>query len=129
MKPKSHKLFKEGIAEQVGVHQTVVDDFIDFYYSKVRKNLSDLTFPSVTVAGLGTFQIRKGKLKKAIKKNQDIIGNLQKRTYDGFEKHLAIADKVKLMEKAMDMMNEIEEKKKEFKRRKNENKTNNQSNP
>lgn len=129
MKPKSHKIFKKGIAEEVGVHQNVVDDFIDFYYSKIRKNLSDLTAPSITVAGLGIFQIRKGKLKKAIKKNKDIIGNLEKRTYDGIEKHMVIVDKLKAMEAAMGMIEEIEEKKKEFIKNKNENKTGTKSNP
>lgn len=129
MKPKSHKIFKKGIAEEVGVHQNVVDDFIDFYYSKIRKNLSDLTAPSITVAGLGIFQIRKGKLKKAIKKNKDIIGNLEKRTYDGIEKHMVIVDKLKAMEAAMGMIEEIEKKKKEFIKNKNENKTGTKSNP
>lgn len=129
MKPKSHKLFKKGIAEEVGVHQTVVDDFIDFYYSKVRKNLSDLTAPSITVAGLGIFQLRKGKLKKTIKKNKDIIGNLEKRTYDGIEKHMVIIDKVKTMENAMRMIEEIEEKKKEFIKNKNESKTDTKGHP
>jgi hypothetical protein len=129
VKPKSHKIFKKGIAEEVGVHQNVVDDFIDFYYSKIRKNLSDLTAPSITVAGLGIFQIRKGKLKKAIKKNKDIIGNLEKRTYDGIEKHMVIVDKLKAMEAAMGMIEEIEKKKKEFIKNKNENKTGTKSNP
>lgn len=129
MKPKSHKLFKKGIAEEVGVHQAVVDDFIDFYYSKVRKNLSDLTTTNITVAGLGTFQIRKGKLKKAIKKNKDIIGNLEKRTYNGIEKHMVIVDKLKAMENAMTMLEEIEQKKKDFIKTKNESKKDNPGHP
>ena len=33
MHPKSHKEFKKGIAEDVGVHPQVVDDFITFYYA------------------------------------------------------------------------------------------------
>ncbi len=43
MIPKSHKVFKEGIAEEVGVHSSVVDEFVNFYYEKVRENLSALT--------------------------------------------------------------------------------------
>ena len=32
MNPKSYKVFKEGIAEKVGVHPSVVDEFVNFYY-------------------------------------------------------------------------------------------------
>ncbi len=37
MNPKNYKQFKEGIAEEVGVHQNVVEDFITFYYGRLRK--------------------------------------------------------------------------------------------
>ena len=72
MNPKKHKDFTNGIAEQVGVHQQVVDDFISFYYSKLRKKLSKLAYPRINVDGLGTFEIRKGKLETAIKKNKSM---------------------------------------------------------
>ena len=49
MNPKKHKEFKKGIAEKVGVHQQVVDDFISFYYSKIRKKLSTLDYPRIKV--------------------------------------------------------------------------------
>ena len=43
----------------VGVHKDVVDDFITFYYSKIRKNLSELKDIDINIAiGLGTFTIR-----------------------------------------------------------------------
>ena len=71
MNPKSHKNFKDQIAEEVGVHPKVVDDFITFYYSKLRKSLSTLEYPRVMVDGLGTFFIRKRKLETAIKKNKN----------------------------------------------------------
>ena len=73
MNPKKHKDFTNGIAEQVGVHQQVVDDFISFYYSKLRKKLSKLAYPRINVDGLGTFEIRKGKLETAIKKNKRLL--------------------------------------------------------
>ena len=62
MNPKKHKDFKEGIAEEVGVHKQVVDDFISFYYGKLRKKLSALEYPRINVDGLGTFYLRKTKL-------------------------------------------------------------------
>lgn len=120
MKPKSYKDFKKGIAEKVGVHPDVVDDFINFYYAKVRKNLSNITYPSITLHGLGTFHLRKQVLDKAIKKNKSILGNLAKNTYNGYEKHVGVNDKLKKMENAKKMIDQIDQEKKEFKQNKNE---------
>lgn len=121
MRPKSHKKFKEEIAEEVGVHPKVVDDFISFYYAKVRKALSTLEYPKVNVDGLGTFFIRKGKLEKAIKRNKSMLGNLRKRTYEGYEKTYAINQKLEEMQSALRIIDENIEKKKEFKKNKNAN--------
>lgn len=115
MKPKSHKDFKEGIAEKVGVHPELVDEFITFYYAKLRKNLSNLTYPSINVTGLGTFHIRKGKLNNAIKKNKSLLGNLVKNTYDGYEKHKSLTEKIEMLDNAKSMMEEIDLERKEFK--------------
>ena len=86
MNPKKHREFKDGIAEEVGVHQQVVDDFITFYYAKIRSKLSHLDFPRINVEGLGMFELRKGKLETAIKKNKSMLGNIAKRTYNGYAK-------------------------------------------
>ena len=65
MNPKKHSEFKNGIAKEVGVHSQLVDDFITFYYSRVRKKLSKLEFPRIYIEGLGTFYLRKNKLENA----------------------------------------------------------------
>jgi len=115
LNPKNHKDFKEGIAEKVGVHQDVVDDFVNFYYSKLRKNLSNLTYPSIMITGLGTFTIRQKIIDKEIKKTKSILGNLAKRTYDGYEKHVGIKEKLEMLENMQTMLDEINQEKKDFK--------------
>ncbi|TXG83973.1 MAG: hypothetical protein E6R13_03490 [Spirochaetes bacterium] len=119
MNPKNHKLFKEGIAEQVGVHPNVVDDFVTFFYGRLRKNLSNLSHPRIYVEGLGTFVVRKQRLDKAIKKNKDILGNIKKQTYNGYEKSLAVKDKLDQMENVQKMYDEMMQEKKEFKEQRN----------
>ena len=119
MNPKSHKVFKEGIAEEVGVHPSVVDDFVFFYYAKLRKTLSDLHFPRVLVDGLGTFYLRKGKLENSIKRHKSILGNLKKRTYKGYAQSENIQAKIEQMSKALEQMENDILKKKEFKKNKN----------
>ena len=81
----------------------------------LRKNLSDLTDTHINVASLGTFIIRKKRLEKSIKRNKDIIGNLQKMTYKGYDKYVPVKNKLKQMEDALEMLNKKIKLKKEFK--------------
>jgi|TARA_R110001592_G_scaffold299405_3_gene570370 nucleoid DNA-binding protein len=119
MNPKKHKEFKEKIAEEVGVHQSVVDDFIAFYYAKLRKHLSNLQYPRIQVDGLGTFILRKSKLDKAIKRNKSMLGNIAKRTYNGFAKSEDIQLNIDNMEKAREQIEKSIIDKKNFKNNKN----------
>ncbi len=119
MKPKNHKFFYKDVAKEVGVHIDVVDNIIAFYYSKVRKSLSELEDTHISVASLGTFTLRKNRLEKTIKRNKDILGNLEKMTYSGYEKYVPVKNKIKKMEKALEELNKKLKAKKDFK---NENK-------
>ncbi len=119
MKPKNPKEFYEDIAKEVEVHKDVVNDFVAFFYAKFRKNLSELKGPKIILPGLGTFAIRKKKLEKAIKRNKDILGNLEKMTYKGYEKFVPVKNKVIEMEKALEGINNNIKEKTKFK---NENK-------
>lgn len=119
MNPKKHKDFKDGIAEEVGVHQQVVDDFISFYYSKLRKKLSNLAYPRINVDGLGTFEMRKTKLETAIKKNKSMLGNIAKRTYNGYAKSENIIKNIQEMSDALGKIEEANLRKQEFKNKKN----------
>jgi nucleoid DNA-binding protein len=115
LKPKSHKFFFEDVAKETDVHKDVVDDLITFYYNKVRKSLSNLEDTHINIAGLGTFILRKKRLEKNIKKNKDIIGNLQKMTYKGYDKYVPVKNKLKKMKNALDMLNKKIQQKKDFK--------------
>jgi len=114
--PKSHKQFKEGIAEEVGVHENVVDDFIAFYFSKVRRTLSSIDHPRVFLEDLGTFSIRKTRLEKAIIKSKSYLGNIEKQKYHGYAKHVSTIEKIEKMEQMLIKINNTIEEKKNFKR-------------
>ena len=119
MNPKNYKNFYEDIAKEVEVHKDLVSDFIFFFYAKLRKSLSELEHPKINVPNLGTFSVRHHKLKKAIKRQKDILGNLQKMTFDGFDKSIPVNEKIKQME---NLLNKIEINIKNKKSFKNENK-------
>lgn len=115
MKPKRYKDFKENIAEEVGVHDSAVDDLISFYYARIRASLSNLEDNRVYVDGLGTFSIRKARLEKAIIKNKSFLGNLDKQTYKGYSKSINTQKKITKLERMLDKIEESFRKKKEFK--------------
>ena len=119
MNPKKANSLKVNIAKEVGVHEEVVDAFIEFYYEKLRYSLSNLVYPKVYVNNLGTFTIRKSVLEKNIKKQKDILGNLKKLTYNGYEKSVSVQDKIKLYEKALVDVNKLQQNKLDFKKNKN----------
>lgn len=114
MNPKKHKDFKEGIAEEVGVHEKVVDDFIKFYYSKLRTCLTNLEYPRINVEGLGTFIIRKRKLDAQISRYKSMLGNIVNTTYNGYEKSIALKKKLEILERAKKLNDERLAAKQEF---------------
>ena len=118
--PKKHKEFYKGIAEEAGVHHQVVEDFITFYYAKLRKKLSKLDYPKINVDGLGTFELRKGRLEIAIKKNKSMLGNIAKRTYNGYAKSENIIENIEQMTDALNKIEKNVELKKDFKSKKND---------
>lgn len=114
MNPKSHKIFKEGIAEEVGVHKQVVDDFVSFYYSKVRSSLSNLIYPRIYIDNLGTFHLRNKKLENKIKVYKSKLGNLTKRTYNGYTKSELIQENINIMTSAYEKLLEDKDNKRKF---------------
>ena len=119
MNPKSYKTFYEDISVKAEVHKDLVTEFVSFFYGKVRHNLSTLSNPKINLPGLGTFKIRTGKLKKSIKRNKDILGNLEKMTYKGYEKHIPVKNKLKEM---TDLLDKVEKNIKDKRNFRNENK-------
>ena len=109
LNPKSYKEFFKEIAEECKVHPDLVDEFVRFFYNEFRKNIETLEYTRVRLPNLGTFITRKGRLDRTIKRHKDMLGNLEKRTFKGYNKHLPIKEKLDLMEEASERINsEIE---------------------
>lgn len=58
MLPKKPKEFIKPTAEKLNVNEDLVSDLVNFYWKEVRKTLSDLKAPRVTVAKFGYFQLK-----------------------------------------------------------------------
>ena len=115
MNPKKYKSFYDDVAEEAKVHKDFVSDFVFFFYDRVRKNLSNLTYPRINLPNLGTFSVRTSKLRKNIKRNKDILGNLEKMTFVGYDKSVPVKEKLKSMEDLLKIVETNIKNKKKFK--------------
>ena len=106
LNPKSYRTFFEEVAEECEVHPNLVDELVRFFYGEIRKNMENLESTRIRVPNLGTFITRKGRLERAIKRHKDMLGNLEKRTFKGYNEHLPLKEKLQLMEHAAKRINE-----------------------
>jgi len=64
MTPKKAKSFVQPTANEVELSESLVDDIVSFYWSTVQKSLSNIEGASITVANLGTFNVRSKRIRK-----------------------------------------------------------------
>lgn len=62
MVPKKAKTFIKPTAEALEQPIGLVSDVVDFYWASVRRALSDLESPSISVTNLGKFSVRYKKI-------------------------------------------------------------------
>jgi len=89
MNPLKPKDFIKPTAESLELSESIVGDVIDFYWSNVRKALSDIEGPSITVTNLGTFKVRYNKISLLEKKYQHYLDNSEEISMEKmtFNKH------------------------------------------
>ena len=89
MNPKKPKDFIKPTAETLDLSESIVGDVIDFYWSNVRKALSDIEGPFITVTNLGTFKVRYNKISQIEQKYQNYLNNINDTTLESmtFNKH------------------------------------------
>lgn len=64
MIPKSHKQFVKPTAEDMDLKEVLVSDVVGFYYSALRKSLTDVESINIKVDCLGTFKVKERQLVK-----------------------------------------------------------------
>lgn len=119
IKPGTYRGFFKEVSEECEVHESLVAEFVRFFYGEIRKNLENLENTRILLPNLGTFTIRKNRLTKSIKRHKDMLGNMEKTTYSGYGKHLPVKEKLNRMEDAQKRLETELQTKKDWK---NENK-------
>jgi hypothetical protein len=119
MLPKSSKHYIQPTADKLKLDYELVEDIVTYYYEKLRKALTDLSYPVIRVENLGTFKASDKKLKELYmryKKHTEISSTdtirqmaVKKRAEDKLAKVINIQDYIM----------EEKRRKKEFYKRKN----------
>lgn len=66
MIPKKHKDILHKLIEEREYDRSFAEDAVSFFWSEIRKSLSELTSGNITIRRLGTFQIKDWKIDEFI---------------------------------------------------------------
>ena len=58
MIPRKPKDLYKQVAEDMNISETLVDNFMTFYYKEVRKNLTELKYSKINLDGLGVMTVK-----------------------------------------------------------------------
>lgn len=115
MVPKKAKEFKKHVSEETGYPQELVNSFLDFYWEKIRKDVSDLVYPYILIPYLGTFKVKSWKLEEEIEHYEEILGKIEG-NFDKYNMYKEISVKIEKLNKLKNSLekekNKLEEKKK-----------------
>jgi nucleoid DNA-binding protein len=115
LNPKKYKQITDEVAKDMGLDKHLVEEVVQFFYSQVRKNLSKLTHPRIVLPGLGTFTVRKQKLKNQVKKNSDILNNLDPTKFNDYKVHRSVREKLERLTSMQEIISKEEEERRSFK--------------
>jgi len=115
LNPRKYKQITDEVAKDMGLDKHLVEEVVQFFYSQVRKNLSKLTHPRIVLPGLGTFTVRKQKLKNQVKKNSDILNNLDPTKFNDYKVHRSVREKLERLTSMQEIISKEEEERRSFK--------------
>jgi hypothetical protein len=123
MIPKKARKFYKQTAEDLDIQESLVEDFIEFYYKNIRHSLSNLVHPRINIEGLGHFTVKPSWVRRSIDRISRSLDKHDTSTFGAYSK------KVRL-EHTLDLLIELEKKivleeqrKETFKETKNESST------
>lgn len=120
MVPKKAKLHVKQVAKTLDCSEDLVDDLMQFYYSDVRKALSELKSPSITVEGLGRFLIKPWRLNEDLEKIQKTLQTMDVTVFKGYSWKTRLEVEKQEIIRIQEMVNEEKIRKDKVKQKRNE---------
>ena len=114
MIPKKPNILYKQVAEDLNVSETLVDNFMTFYYKEIRKNLTELNHIRINLDGLGIMSIKPRLVTALLDKYHNSIETLNTDTIANYNYKKRIEAKVILLEKADKMLKADKEIKDKF---------------
>jgi nucleoid DNA-binding protein len=125
MKPKKPSSLYKEVSEQLNIDESLVEDIVEYTYKTLRGHLSNLTHARINMDGLGHFAAKRNLVKKYITKNQKMLEKQDTSTFGAYSKKIRIEDKIKLLIEINEKIDIEDNRKKEFKKLKDESSTEN----
>jgi nucleoid DNA-binding protein len=105
---KSSKIYKE-LSEELNIEESLIEDLMEFYYKRVRENLSELKHPRINLEGLGHFVIKELFVKESIPKIEKSLTRHDTSTFSAYfnkKSKETKLEKLKELKKKIDLENE-----------------------
>lgn len=94
MNPKKSKVIVDITAKELDVNSDLVKDITSFYWSRIRKALTGLEFPAITLHGLGEMSIRPIKLKEFTEEHVNLKKYVNPKKFGGFQRMKVIESRL-----------------------------------
>ena len=97
MNPKKATKYYKQVAEELNVNETLVEDFIEFYYKNIRYHLSHLTHPRINLEGLGHFIVKPSWIRRSIERISNALDKHDTSTFGAYSKKMRLEDNLGLL--------------------------------
>lgn len=116
VKPKG--LYKE-VSEDLNVSETLVDNFMTFYYKDLRSNLSSLSHTKINIDGLGVMHVKAKTIKSLLVSLSDKLDRIGTNTFAKYFNRKKIESRLELIKVIDAKLEEDKLKRKNFIKNKN----------
>jgi hypothetical protein len=114
MNPKKFKKLYSVVSEDLNLKESLIEDLVDFYYKEARTLLTELKYPRINVDGLGQFVIKPFLVEKHISIIDKSIYKLDTSTFKAYHTKRSMENKLELLNKIHEKINEQANRKSEF---------------
>jgi hypothetical protein len=97
-----NKILQEFSKEQE--NPELIEDIINFYWTRVRKAVTNKEYYNLNLKGLGSFVINEKKLNQALAKRHQMLATLNKKNYSSFAKFASMQSDLEKLQKVKDQI-------------------------
>lgn len=109
MNPKKAKTLYNEVATDLNLDENLVKDVLDFYWSSLRKQMTNLTSPRLDVINLGTFEIMPKTLQRCITAYEEYSKMPVPKTFTKYQAYSVIEGRLKRLLEIQQELNSYSE--------------------